>query len=297
MDIEIQTMLEKKAIEIVNIPTPGQYLSSIFLVPKKETGQRPVVNLKRLNKHIPDIHFKMESISLLKEMLQQGNYMWKIDLKDAYFSVPLHKESQKYIRFQWKGRLYQFLCLCFGLVPAPRIFTKLMKVPISLLRRLNIRLIVFLDDILILAKTFQEAEMTRNTLIFVLQHLGFTINFPKSMWKPVQLILFLGVEVDSLELKSSLPKEKMENIVSQCQDLLKAKTVTVRELTQLVGRLSSAAIAVLPAPLQYRAMQRQQILELSHQQDYDTPIILSKEVREELNWWIQNLHLSNSCCC
>ena len=230
---------------------------------------------------------------MLKEMLQQGNYMWKIDLKDAYFSVPLHKESQKYIRFQWKGRLYQFLCLCFGLAPAPRFFTKLMKVPISLFRRLNIRLIVFLDDILILAKTFQEAEMARDTLIFVLQHLGFTINFPKSVWKPVQLILFLGVELDSLELKLSLPKEKMENIVSQCQGLLKAKTVTVRELTQLVGRLSSAAIAVLPAPLQYRAMQRQQILELSHQQDYDTPIVLSKVVREELNWWIQNLHLSN----
>ena len=35
--------------------------------------------------------------------------------------------------------------------------------------------------------------------------------------------------------------------------------VSLRQLTQLIGRLSSAAIAILPAPLQYRALQRQQI--------------------------------------
>ena len=27
--------------------------------------------------------------------------------------------------------LYQFLCLCFGLAPAPCIFTKLLKIPIA----------------------------------------------------------------------------------------------------------------------------------------------------------------------
>ena len=33
--------------------------------------------------------------------------MCKIDLKNAYFSVPLHPESQKFVRFQWKGQLFQ----------------------------------------------------------------------------------------------------------------------------------------------------------------------------------------------
>ena len=35
------------------------------------------------------------------------------------------------------GNLYKFLCLCFGLGPAPRIFTNLLKIYIALLRRLN----------------------------------------------------------------------------------------------------------------------------------------------------------------
>ena len=76
----------------------------------------------------------MEGLHCLKYVLQKGDYMCKIDLKDAYFSVPLHKDSRKLVRFIWAGNLYEFLCLCFGLGPAPRIFTGLLKVPISVLR-------------------------------------------------------------------------------------------------------------------------------------------------------------------
>ena len=80
------------------------------------------------------------------------NYVCKIDLKDAYFSIPVHKDSRKAVRFLWAGNLHEFLYLCFGLGPAPRIFTKLLKVPISVLRRLMIRVIIYLDDLFILGK-------------------------------------------------------------------------------------------------------------------------------------------------
>ena len=62
---------------------------------------------------------------------------------------------------------------------------------------------------------------------------------------------------------------------------------------QLIGRLASTAIAVLPAPLQYRPMQCQQILELSVAGNYSSEIKLSDEVKAELQWWVQNLHLNN----
>ena len=39
--------------------------------------------------------------------------------------------------------------LCFGLGLAPTVFTKLIEIPISMLRKLNVRLMIFLDDILI----------------------------------------------------------------------------------------------------------------------------------------------------
>ena len=107
----------------------------------------------------------MEGLKQLKDLLRQNDLMVEVDLKDVYFSIPLHPETQKYVRFQWKGNLYQFLCLYFGLGPAPRIFTKLLKIPISILRRINIRLIIYLDDILIMGRSLEEILMSRDSNI------------------------------------------------------------------------------------------------------------------------------------
>ena len=168
IESEVQEMLKKGAIQQVQ-SVKGEYLSNLFLVSKKDGGNRPVVNLKHLNKFIPYQHFKMEGIHLLKDLLQEEDYMIKIDLNDAYFGVPLHKQARKYVRFRWEGNLFEFLCLCFGLGPAPRIFTKLLKIPIALMRRINIRIIIFLDDMLLMSQKLSELLQARETLIFVLK--------------------------------------------------------------------------------------------------------------------------------
>ena len=142
---EIESMLQKGAIQ--KVPhVSGEFLSNLFLVYKSDGGKRPVINLKNLNSFIPYQHFKMEGLHLMKDLLQEGDYMCKIDLRDAYFTITINKKYRKDLRFKWEGTLYEFLCLCFGLTPAPLIFTKLMKVPISLLWRLNIRLIIYLNN-------------------------------------------------------------------------------------------------------------------------------------------------------
>ena len=134
--------------------------------------------LKKLNENIPYIHFKMEGLSLL----------CKLDLKDAYFPVALHKISQKYLSFPWQRNLYEFLCLCFRQGPAPRICTKLMKILIPLMRRFNVQLIIYLEDIIIMGSLLKEIMMSRETLILVLQNLRFVINFQKSVFNPCHQI-------------------------------------------------------------------------------------------------------------
>ena len=125
----------------------------------------------------------MKGLFLLKETLQEGDYMCKIDLKDAYFSVPVNFKSQKFLSLKWKNLFYQFLCLCFGLGPAPSIFMKLMRISISLLRKLYVQLIIFLDDILLMASSKEELTLVRDTLIYCFQNLGFLINC-KPVLKP-----------------------------------------------------------------------------------------------------------------
>ena len=68
----------------------GGFVSNMFLVPKKDGGQRPVVNLKGLNKYVQTEHFKMEGLHTVKQLVRPGDWLTKVDLKDAYFSVPIH---------------------------------------------------------------------------------------------------------------------------------------------------------------------------------------------------------------
>jgi len=76
--------------------------------------------------------------------------MVSIDLNDTYLLVPVAKEDRRFLRFRWKGFLYEFQCPLFGLSSAPRVFTKLLKLVIALLRRQDIRCIIFRDDLLIM---------------------------------------------------------------------------------------------------------------------------------------------------
>ena len=152
----------------------------LFLVEKKDGGKPPNDKSEKTQCIHPLRALQKEGLHCLKFLLEQNDFLYKIDLKDTYFAIPLSKQSSKYVRFKWSGNLYEFLCLCFGLEPAPKVFTKLLKIPIALLRRINIQIIVYLDDMLLMARTLQEFMTARDALIFLLQNLRFAINLKKS---------------------------------------------------------------------------------------------------------------------
>ena len=151
-------MLEKGSISKV-CHSKGKFLSSLFLISHKFEGSESVHSPQKLQ----DGRFTLSEVCVTKRKLHV-----QIDLKNACFSVPLHKDLQKLVWFLWAGNLYEFLCLCFGLGPAPRIFTKLLKAPVSLLRRLMIRVTLYLSDLLILGNSMNEIFMARDSAIFPL---------------------------------------------------------------------------------------------------------------------------------
>lgn len=73
----------KKAITQVPQNQTG-FISQLFLVPKIDGGQRPVINLKTLNRFIRWEHFQMEGLHMLPDVLIARDWMVKIDRKDAY---------------------------------------------------------------------------------------------------------------------------------------------------------------------------------------------------------------------
>ena len=73
-------------------PNQREFVSQIFLVPKKDRGHRPVVNLKALNRFIVEEHFKVQGFHMIKDLVRPVDWLAKLDLKDAYFLVPNHQK-------------------------------------------------------------------------------------------------------------------------------------------------------------------------------------------------------------
>ena len=143
---EFQNLLRKGAVVPVLFFCTDEFISNIFLVPKKTGDLRPVINLKPLNKFVNQIHFNMENIHLACS-IRPGGFVVSFDLKVAYFSAPIFPPHQKYIHFLWKVQRYEFTCLHFGYSLAPCIFTKVLKPVVVTLRLRGICLAVFIENI------------------------------------------------------------------------------------------------------------------------------------------------------
>ena len=78
----------------------------------------------------------------------------------------------------------------------PSSFYQNLESPISLLRCLNIRVLIYLDDILLMSQSIERLLVARDTVTFLLQHVGFVINFKKSVMEPVQTIENLGLVIN-----------------------------------------------------------------------------------------------------
>ena len=290
---EISKLVQKGAITQLARPHQQTFVSRIFLVPKKDGSHRPIVDLRELNKFIRWEHFKMEGIHLVKDILQEGDWMVKLDLKDAYFSVLIHQEHRQYLQISWKGMIYQFNCLPFGLSSAPRVFTKTMRPVIAWLRQLGCRIITYIDDNLIMASTEEQARCLAETAVALLEALGFVINRPKSILQPCQELQFLGFVINSKKMTIRVPPEKLSKIQTRAKEVLKATSITGREIASLVGTASSMALGIPPAPLFYRALQQAKNAVIHDPLGLDAQILIDQPLREELQWWVEQAHQWN----
>ena len=135
VDQEISELLEKGDIQKAET-AQDKFLSNLFLVGKKGRRNRPVINLKKLDSFIPYEHFKMEGLHYLKFLVQYRSQRRLLcnSSQPAVIKMCLIQVVKQPLRIFLYDNVYENLCLCFGLVPAPKVFTKLLKIPIALLR-------------------------------------------------------------------------------------------------------------------------------------------------------------------
>ena len=277
--------LNKGAIRVIEVKD-DQYVSRIFEVPKKTGDYRLILDLSDLNLFLKKVHFKMEGLLSISSIISPGDFMASLDLQDAFLTIAMHPSMFKYLCFDFEGVRYCFLAMVFGLSCAPRIFTKLLKVPLSFLRIQGFKNSAWLDDILLVDSSYLLSSESISQCRSLLESLGFIIKPSKSNLIPSQSITHVGFLWDSASFSVKVLPEKVSSLQSLCSSALSGP-VSIRFLAKIIGVIDSFKFGCPIAPLHYRSLQFDLIHNYPLSEDWDAPISLSPQALDDLKWWLE----------
>ena len=143
--------------------------------------------------------------------------------------------------FEWtvngETKYYFFVVLPFGLGPAARILTRLIKEVIRYIRKHGIRSSIFIDDNGTVAENYEKAKRYAKFVRKVFTKAGFIISESKSM-KPedaTQEVTYLGFIINSISMTISASKEKLTLAKEWLEKGIRQKQMTVRDWAILRG--------------------------------------------------------------
>jgi hypothetical protein len=141
---------------------------------------------------------------------------------------------------------------------------------VSLLRQLGLRNVYYTDDIFgtshqkgSLSTLWNSANVSAFLHTFVFTTLGYFLS-PKTIPIPSQQSLFLGLMVDSVQRRFTVPFHKMWKFLALVQAVFNDDGVTRRDLERIAGRAVSFSLAIPGALFFTRGMYRA-LTETRHQ--------------------------------
>ena len=283
----VQKLRLSRAIEEVMDTTSPGYYSRLFLVPKLDGTFHPIIDLKKLNQFIVVPSFKMETLFSIIAALQPNGWITKIDLKVAYHHILVHVNMRKYFRFVVAGTVYQFRVLPFRLSTAPREFTKTLAPVVHLLRSQSIQVHAYLDDWIIHAPSKEQSLLHTQHVLQLLQSLGWTINWAKSMLQPSRILDFLGLHFNLEQALISPPDSFLPTLTEVLSRLSPSTVMSARKVSSIISRMSHFAPFITNGRLHLRFLQlwsKEQWTQ--HRQSWDTPIHLVSKFLSYLRWFL-----------
>jgi hypothetical protein len=236
---EIEKLLVNDRIEEIN-KEEAYDINPLTLVRKPGKNRLCIDTSRIVNKLLPTKGFQMRGIGFRLLNFKKGLWCSKLDLKNGYLHIPLHKDIRKYFAFSWKGRIFRYKWLPFGVNDAPRIFQRMANELSASLKRQGIMTESYLDDFWIQGETKEECKEAIIETVNRITNIGWTVNPKKSILEPTQQLTYLGVEFDSRIGRVRLNKEWVKGTI---KDFKKWKSkMTVGNLQRILGKLAFASI-------------------------------------------------------
>ena len=275
--------VEAKAAKEVN-PQGTKYLVPWFVIQKMEPSgkmkNRLISDCRIINKELNPPKFKLDHWKEIFPHLEKGMWATKVDLKNAYFHLELSKAIKPFIRMKIGEKIYQMEGACFGLSTLPYLWMEVMQVFLKKWRKQGMLVFIYLDDILLLARS--EVLVRKQTAILMqdLKSSGMMINHKKSQTQPSQQVEHLGFQIDLNKGVLQVPTPKLKTVRKELGKFLTQNEMTCRKAAAILGQLRSFLTA-LPC---LRAFS-DQLVKLTEKQTvsgWDQKIKIPPELKEQV---------------
>lgn len=174
--------------------------------------------------------------------------MAKTDIEDAFRIIPINPDDYHLLCFSWNNEYYYECVLPMGASSSCKIFeafsTALQWIMINRYNAGGMSHI--LDDFFFIGPPNSSAcRNDLNTFLALSERIGVPIKMEKTQFPCTKLTIY-GIEVDSTEMESRLPPDKIEKIRSALRNIANCKRVTLKKLQSLIGLLNFACCIVCP---------------------------------------------------
>ncbi|KAK3878732.1 hypothetical protein Pcinc_016642 [Petrolisthes cinctipes] len=152
------------------------WASPCLLIPKPDGSFRFCTDYRKVNQVTVQDSYPLPLIDDIIDEIGQSPFITTIDLLKGYYQIPLTPRAKKVSAFVTPFGLYQYKVLSFGLSNAPATFQRMINFIIQDLEGTA----AYLDDLVVVANTWEEHVSRLQCLFKKLQDAGLTINLAKS---------------------------------------------------------------------------------------------------------------------
>ena len=274
-------------------PFSNLVLSPIGLVEKKSPGEYRLIHHlsypdnKSINDGIPDEAASVQyttvddAITVIRS-LGVACFMAKTDIRKAFRLLPIREEEHHLLGFAFREHYYVDTCLPMGLKSSCRLFEAFSSA-LELIARKQLKIphiLHLLDDFLIIADSAGACNAQLDRFLALCNKLGVPMAEEKTL-SAANVMIFLGIELDTIKFEARLPLDKLEKCMRLIQDVLAKPKITLKKLQQITGTLSFACQVVVPG----RAFLRRLInLSIGLSKPFQH-VRLNSEAKKDLQTW------------
>lgn len=253
-----------------------------------------------LNPLVKRWHFPYATVHDAVKLLQPQWFMSKLDLEKYFNQLPLHPDDWLLLGVRIPDdfsdptsplRSYLSAYAQFGGSPFPALANAIMSAVSAILRSHGIPNVFLTDDIFVCGATREECQANVDKAIAIIRHLGLKLQMDK-VPAPSQRMTFLGILLDTVLLRMSIPLEKIDNYLVFLRHLLDDHAggrLKATDLESLLGKLGWIAEVMIAGRARLRSLRDCLPSGWYVARRSASTVLLSPQAQADVQWWIDYL--------